>query len=143
MHGILESMIKRLFAFVLALAVVSAPFALEVCQLTCESKGMQSSMPHGGEGHAAHHHASADRAACHEHIGTPQHLWPVNGPCDHGTASTPSVVAARNTDTTVSLLATLPSIDSIAIVATGDGIFVRESAWSQRLTTPRAIPLRV
>jgi len=136
-------MIKRLFAFVLALAVVSAPVALEVCQLTCESKGMPPSMPHGGEGHAAHHHASADRTACHQHIGTPQHLCPVKGLCDHDTESMASLVAARTSDTAVSLLATVPSIDSITLVATIDGISVHESAWSRHLATPGANPLRV
>jgi hypothetical protein len=136
-------MIKHLLVLVVALVVVSAPVALEVCQLTCESKGMQPSMPHGAEGHAAHHHMPADHAARHEHSGTPQQLSPVNGLCDHGTESTPSLVAARNSDTAVSLLATVPSVDSIGLVPTRDDISVRESAWSQRLATPLAIPLRV
>jgi len=136
-------MIKRLFALVVALAVVSAPVALEVCQVTCESKGMQPSMPHGAHDHVAHHHTPADHAACHEHGGTPHHLSPVSGLCDHGTESTPSLVAARNTDTAVSLLATLPSIDSSGLVATADRISVRESAWSQPLARPLAVPLRV
>ena len=136
-------MIERLFALVVALAVVSAPVALEVCQITCESKGMQPSMAHGADGHAAHQHTPADHAACHEHSGTPQHLSPVNGLCDHGTESTRSLVAARNTDIGVSLLATVPSIDSISLVATRDGLSARESAWSGRLGTPLAIPLRV
>jgi len=136
-------MIKRLFALVVALAVVSAPVALEVCQITCESKGMQPSMSHGIAEHAAHHHMPADHAACHEHSGTPQHLSPLNGLCDHGTESTPSLAPARNSDTAVSLLATVPSIDSIGLVPTRDGISARESAWSGRLGTPLPIALRV
>jgi hypothetical protein len=126
-----------------ALSVVSAPVALEVCQITCESKGMSPSMPHALEGHAAHHHAPADHAACHEHRGTPQEPSPANGLCDHGTESVPSLVAAKNPDTPFTLLATVPSIDSIALVPARDSISVRESAWSDRLGTPLAIPLRV
>lgn len=136
-------MVKRLFAFVAALSIVSAPIALEVCQITCESTGMSPSMPHALEGHAAHHHAPADHAACHEHRGAPQELSPVNGLCDHGTESAPSLVAAKNWDTPSTLLATVPSIDSIRLVPTRDGLSVRESAWSDRLGTPLAVPLRV
>jgi hypothetical protein len=136
-------MMKRLFALVVALAVVSAPVALEVCQLTCESKGMQPSMPHGALAHVAHHHTPADHAACHEHGGTAHQLSPVNGLCDHSTESIPSLVAARNTDTAVSLLATVPLIDTCGLVATADRISARESAWSQPLARPLAIPLRV
>jgi hypothetical protein len=142
-RGILDPMMNRLFALVVALAVVSAPVALEVCQLTCESKGMQPSMPHGEQDHVAHHHAPTEHAACHEHGGTTHQLFPVNGLCDHSTASTPSLVAARNNDTAVSLLATVPSIDSFGLVARGDRISVRESARSQPLARPLAIPLRV
>ena len=136
-------MVKRLFALAVALSVVSAPVALEVCQITCESKGMSPSMPHALEGHAAHHNAPADHAACHEHRGAPQELSPVNGLCDHGTESVPSLVAAKSPDTPLTLLATVPSIDSIGLVPARDGISVRESAWSDRLGTLLAIPLRV
>jgi Ni/Co efflux regulator RcnB len=136
-------MMKRLFALVVAVAVVSAPVALEVCQLTCESKAMQPSMPHGAQDHVAHHHTPADHAACHEHGGTTHQLSPVNGFCDHSTESTPSLVAARNTDTGVSLLATVPSIGSFGLVVMADRISVRESAWSRPLATPLAVPLRV
>jgi hypothetical protein len=136
-------MVKRVFALVVALAVVSVPVALEVCQVTCESKGMPPSMPRAPEGYAAHHHTPADHAACHEHSGSPEQLFPVNSLCDHGTESTPSFVAARNSDTAVSLLATVPSIHPISLVSTGDRICARESAWSTRLGIPIAIPLRV
>jgi hypothetical protein len=136
-------MMKRLFALVVALAVVSAPVALEICQVTCESKGMQPSMPHGAQDHVAHHHTPVDHVACHEHSGSPHRLSPVDGLCDPSTESTPSLVAARNTDTAVSLLATVPPIDSFDLVATADRVSVRESAWSQPLPRPLAVPLRV
>jgi hypothetical protein len=136
-------MINRLLALVVALAVVSAPVALEVCQITCDSKALQPSMSHAADGHAAHHHTPADHASCHEHNGARQQLSPVNGLCDHGTEATPSLVAARSSYTGVSLLAAVPSIDSITLVRTRDFVSVRESAWSERLGIPLAIPLRV
>ena len=136
-------MIKRSLALVVALAVVSAPVALEVCQITCESKGVQPSMSHAPDGHAAHHHTPAARASCYEHSGTPQQLSPVNGLCDHGTEARPSLVATGSSDTGVSLLSAVPSIDSITLVRTRNFICVRESAWSDRLGIPLAIPLRV
>ena len=142
MRGILDSMLKRLFALVVAVAVMSAPVALEVCQLTCESKGMQPSMPHGAQDHVVRHHMPADHAACHEHSGR-QQMSPANGLCDHGADATPSLVAARNFDTTVSLLAALPSLDSIRLVPTRDVISVRDASRSDRLEIPLAVPLRV
>jgi hypothetical protein len=135
-------MINRLLALVVALAVVSAPVALEVCQITCESKATQPLMSHA-DGHAAHHHTPADHASCDEDTGAPQQLSPVHGPCDHSGEAMPSLVAARSPDTGVSLLAAVPSIDSFTLVRTRDFVSVRESAWSDRLGTPLAIPLRV
>ena len=143
MRGILDPMMKRLFALVVALAVVSAPVALEVCQITCASKGIQPSMPHAAEGHAAHHHVPAHHGSCHEQRGTTHQLSPLSGPCDHGADATPSLVAARNSNRGVSLLAAVPPIDSIRLVPTRELISVRESAWSDRLGIPLAVPLRV
>jgi hypothetical protein len=135
-------MINRLLALMVALAVVGAPVALEVCQITCESKATQPSMSHADR-HAAHDHTPADHASCHEHSGPRQQLSPVNGLCDHGTETTPSLVAARSSYTGVSLLAAVPSIDFITLVRARDFVSVRESAWSDRLGIPLAIPLRV
>ena len=136
-------MMKRTFALLVALAVVSAPVALEVCHLTCESKGMQPLMPHGAHDHVAHHHTRADHASCHEANGAPSELSPVNGLCDNGTDATPSLVAARSSETGASLLGAVPSIDSITLVRTHTFISVRESAWPDRLGIPLAVPLRV
>jgi hypothetical protein len=136
-------MIKRLLALVVALAVVSAPVALEVCQITCESMGTQPSMSHAANSHAAHHHTPAECASSDEHSGAPQQLSQVNGQCDHGTEPRSSLVAARSSDTGVSLLAAVPSVDSITLVRTRDFICVRESAWSDRPGIPLATPLRV
>lgn len=134
-------MVKRLFAVVVALAVVSAPVALDVCQITCESKAMALSMRHA-DSHAGHHHMPADHAACHEHGGAPQ-LSPSSVPCDHGVEATPSLVAAKSADAAVSLLAVLPLNRSIGFVATRDFLSHRESLWSDRVAVPLVIPLRV
>jgi hypothetical protein len=135
-------MTNRLVALVVALVVGSAPVALEVCQITCES-GMESSMSHAAERHAAHQHLPASRAACHEHGEAPQQMCPLDGPCDHGAEATPSLLAARSFDTAVSLVAALPSIDTISLVPRGNFVSVGQAASSDRLEIPLAIPLRV
>jgi hypothetical protein len=124
-----------------AVAVVSAPVALEVCQIACESKAMTQSMPHG-ESHAGHHHVPAEHSARHEHSGPPQ-LSPASVPCDHGTEATPSLVTAKDSDAAVSLLAVLLLDRSIATVETGNLVSVRQSTRADRLVVPLAIPLRV
>ena len=143
MQGILESMIQRLFALVVALAIVSAPVALALCQITCESKGVLPSMAHRADGHAAHHQAPAKQASCHEVSGARSQLSPVNGWCDHSVDAAPSLVAARHDDTGGSLLAAVPSVDSIALIRQNTFIAAPESARSDRLAIPRAVPLRV
>ena len=134
---------KRLFALVLALGLVSAPVALEVCQITCESKGVHSSTSHASEGHTAHHHVPAGQAACHEHGEAPQQLSPLDGPCAHGAETTPSIVVGRTFDPALSVLAALPTIDSMSLVPTRDSVSLRESAWLDRLARTIAVPLRV
>jgi hypothetical protein len=140
--GILDPVVKRLLALMVALAVISGPVAMEVCQITCESKAAQPSTPRAGEGHA-HRHMPAGHAACHEHGGAPQQLSPLDGPCDHGAEVAPGLVAARNFDTAVSLLAALTTVDSISFVSTHDFLFVRQPAWLDRLEIPLAVPLRL
>jgi hypothetical protein len=141
--GILDPVVKRLLALMVALAVVSGPVALAVCQITCESKAAQPLRSHAADGHAAHHHMPTGHAACPEHAETQSQLSPVEGPCDHGAETPPSLVAARNVDTAVSLVATLPTVDSIRFVPTHDFLFVRQPAWLDRLAIPLAAPLRV
>jgi hypothetical protein len=142
MRATLDPMRKRLFALAVALAVVSAPVALEVCQITCDWKGMPPSMLHSAEANTAHHDIPPGHAGCHER-GRAQRLSPANGRCDHGTEATPSLAAARNSDTSISLLATIPASGSILLGAARDVISVRESVWSVRLEIPLAIPIRV
>src|SRR4051794_32734175 len=125
-----------------ALAVVSSPVALQVCQITCESRATQPLKSHAADGHAAHHHMPPGHAAP-EHAETQSQLSPVQGPCDHGAEATRSLVAARNFDTAVSLVATLPTIDPVSFVSTHDSLCARQPAWSDRLEIPLAIPLRV
>ena len=109
----------------LALGVASAPVALEVCQIACESTAMP-----------------AGHASCHEHGGAPR-LSPATVPCAHSMEATPSLVAAKNSDGAVSLPAVMPSVPSIATRAAHDAAPVRQLAWSHPLAVPLAIPLRV
>ena len=133
-------MTKRLFALVVALAVVSAPIALEVCQVRCESKGMDPSTSHAADGHD---HTLADHPSCHEHSSVAPRLSPGSIPCDHGTDATPSLVAAKNSDAVGSLISVVPVSHFITTVETRAFLSVRESAWPDRLVIPLAIPLRV
>jgi hypothetical protein len=127
---------RRLFGLVLALAVVSAPLALEACQITCES----NATPPAGRP-AVHDHTPADHPSCHERVGTPQQLSTGSVPCDHGTAATPGLVAAKHSDTAVALPVVVPVRHA---VATGESrVSVYRSLSSDRLALPLAIPLRV
>ena len=133
---------KRLFTLVVALAVVSAPVALEICQIECDWKAMEPSMSHV-DARVAHHHMPADRASCHEHPSTGLQVTPAGIPCDHGVEATPSLVAAKRADAPVSLLAVLPLSQAIGIVTTRNFVSVRQSGSSDRLAVPLVIPLRV
>lgn len=141
MHAILDRMVKRLFALVVALAMVSAPVALEVCQMTCESKAMAPSMPRA-ESHAGRHHIPAGHASCDEHVGAPE-LSPSSVACDHGLEAMPSLVAAKIGDAAVSLLGVLPFGRAIGTVATRDFVSKRQSFWPDRLGVPLVVPRRV
>jgi hypothetical protein len=132
---------KRLFALVVALAVVSGPASLAVCQMTCASTAMLSSMLHA-ERRAGHDQMPAHHASCHEHGGAPR-LSPGNVPCDHGIQGTPSLVAARDSADSVSSLAVVPLRQSNARSEARGFVSVQESTWSDRLAIPLAVPLRV
>ena len=142
MRAILKSMIKRLFALLVALTVVSAPVALEVCQITCESEVMLPSMSQAAS-HVGHGHMPADHASCHEHHSTGPQLSPTSIPCDHGVQGTPSLVAGKDSDNAVSSPAVVPVSYSFAPVETGDAGSLRDSAWADRFAIPLVIPLRV
>jgi len=133
---------KRLFALAVALAVVSAPVALEVCQITCDSKAMPLSMSHA-DGQVTHHQMPAKHASCHEHHSTGPQLSPTSIPCGRGVQGTPSLVAAKDSDTAVSSPAVEPVSYSFAPVETGDTGSLRNSAWADRFAIPLLIPLRL
>ena len=135
-------MTKRLLAFVAALAVVSAPVALEVCRITCDSKVMKPSVS-DADGQATHHHVPAEDASCHEHHSAGPQLSPSGIPCDHGVQGTPSLVAAKASDTALSSSAVVPVTYSFASDETGDTRSLCGSASGDRLAVPLAIPLRV
>jgi hypothetical protein len=135
-------MTKRLLAFVAALAVLSAPVALEVCRITCDSKVMPPSMS-DADGQPTHHDVPAKDASCHEPPSTGPQLSPSGIPCDHGVQGTPSLVAAKGSDTAVSSPAVVPVSHSSESLETGDTGSLGGSAWADRLAVPLAIPLRV
>jgi hypothetical protein len=143
MRCILDLMVARLLVLVVALAVVSAPVALEVCQVTCESKAMEPSVAHGAEGRAGHHHMPADHASCHEQAGRVHQMSPANVPCHHGTEATPTIVAAKNCDAVLSMVAVLPLRYSIVPVETRELGSVRDSAPTACLAVPLTTPIRV
>jgi hypothetical protein len=126
-----------------ALAVVSAPIALEVCQVRCESKGVGPSTSRAADAHAGHHHMPADHASCHEHGGAVQQVSPGSVPCDHDTEATPSLAAAKNSDAATSLVSVVAVSYFPTTIETRAFVSPRESAWPDRLVIPLAIPLRV
>jgi hypothetical protein len=84
-----------------------------------------------------------DHALCHEHSGTPTQLSTGSNPCDHGIEETPSLVAAKNSNTAIALSALVPARHVIATGETRNLVCVHRSSSSDRLTVPLAIPLRV
>jgi hypothetical protein len=134
-------MVKRLVALLVALGVVSAPVALELCQIACDSKATAPSTPHA-ESHAGHHHMATDHASCHEQAGALQ-LSPGSVPCDHGGQATPGLVAAKSADAAVARLAVLPLSQTMGIGAARDVVSARQSAWPDHLGVPPVVPLRV
>lgn len=134
-------MTKRLLALLVALAVVSAPVALEVCQMTCNSKAMQPSMSHA-DGQVTHQHMPADHASCREHHSTGPQLSATSIPCDHGVQGRPSLVAGKHSEAAVSVPAVVP-VYSFAPVETGGSGSLRDSARADRFAIPLVIPLRL
>jgi len=134
-------MTKRFFTLLVALAITSAPVALEICQISCESNGLErSSISHVVDVHAGHH--GHPMPAGHEHRGTQKQLSPASSLCDHDAQASPSLAAARNFNTFASILATAPATDTVERVRTGDLVLVSSSP-SDRLGIPLATPLRV
>ena len=135
-------MVKRLFSLVVALAIVGAPVALEVCQFVCASTLVH---PTGAlDTHEAHHHhATAADKGGHEPPAA-HHLSPHAPPCDHDAEATvPSVTAARASDGVSLYAAAVPPIAGVLFAAAATLVPTRQSALPGRLEIRLAIPLRI
>src|SRR4051812_14086248 len=86
----LEMVARRLIPLIVVLALAFAPVALEVCEASCQSRGMQTTAP--GSAPHVHSHAAAQASAMpaghvHDH-GTGTHARVVmaahSHPCEHG-----------------------------------------------------------
>src|SRR5215831_15747985 len=77
-------MMKRLAALLIALVVVAAPVAVEVCQITCAFGPMQWHALQASHAHASHHHSETAQPSCHETHRAGQVVSPGAAPCDHG-----------------------------------------------------------
>jgi hypothetical protein len=99
LHGILDPMMKRLAALLIALAVGAAPVALEVCQLTCASHSTHSHVAHTADAHALHHGA-ASQPSCHQAGHAAAHtLSPGSAHCDHDDGAIASSLVTTRHDT--------------------------------------------
>src|SRR5262245_37284270 len=99
--GILAVMFRRSgLAWLIALAVASAPIALEVCRIACESTHARQSAAH----------ATAHQPPCHESGGTSPQVSAHSRACDHSEeTATAGITVARPSDTVVLLAVAVPT----------------------------------
>jgi hypothetical protein len=136
-------MVKRLFALVIALAIASAPAALEACQIGCASISVHQMAAH--DAHLDHqHHGAAGGGLCHEPSATHQHLSSQAPPCEHdGKATVVSVTAARPSDGALLYAAAAPSIADVVFASALTVVPTSHSPLPDRLGIRLASPLRV
>lgn len=121
-------------ALLIALAVASAPVALEVCRIACESTR------HPPLAHATHH------PGCHESGTASPHLSAHAHPCEHGDEpTTPGVAAARHSDNAATLLAVaVPAHDALTVVVRMSALTTAGlSSLPGRAGIALATPLRI
>ena len=99
MHGILDPMMKRLAALLIALAVGAAPVAVEIRQLTCASRPMHSHAMQAAGAHAMHHGGNASQPSCHETRKAAHTVSPDSAPCDHNDVVIASSLVTTRPDT--------------------------------------------
>ena len=99
LHGILDSMRKRLAALLIALAIGAAPLALEVCQLTCALDSMHSDVAQPGGAHVMHPGGDGSEPWCHEAGEAAHTLSRGSAPCDHHDPAIASSLVTTRPDT--------------------------------------------
>lgn len=132
--GILRSMLRRgRLALLLALAVGSAPVALEVCRIACESMQMHPIVAHTTAHHSSCHESGtgAPTASVHAHT------------CHHGSETTPGIAVARPSDHATPLAAGLPATHTAAFVGRSARPSEGPSLLPALAAVRLAIPLRI
>jgi hypothetical protein len=142
MHAILGSMMKRLFALVVAVLTGGAPVALEICQITCESK-----VAHTSRGHDAHsgagHHLPATNGSSHEPPAVP-HLSGTHS-CDHDRIGAgPGLAVSRDSDSgPMPVAVRVPGTDDTASVRPAMIVRAAQLAMPGRSEVRLSLPLRI
>jgi hypothetical protein len=133
-------MVKRLFALVIALAIASAPAALEACQIACASISV-----HRMAAHLDHqHHGAAGGGSCHDPRATSHHLSSQAPPCGHdGEATVVSVTAPRPSNGASLHAAAAPPIANVVFASALTFVPTGQSPLTDRLGLRIASPLRV
>jgi hypothetical protein len=85
-RAILNLMIRRVAALLIALVVAAAPIALEACQITCASSSTPSRGMQPSDAHPMHHDGDPPRRSCHETGKSAHTLSPGSPPCEHNDA---------------------------------------------------------
>jgi hypothetical protein len=135
-------MLRRLFAFVVALVVAAAPVALEACQAICASSVAHSAAPHSAISHASHDGGRS----CHAHAVNGLQVSHAPQRCDHGADDqSPALNVVEQRSSIAAALAVLPvsgiSIDEWVPTLT---FWLTLSLQRAVPTTVRpAIPLRI
>jgi hypothetical protein len=143
MHVILIVMVKRLFSLVVALVIGGAPAALEVCQITCESKVAHPARASAAHEDADHHHDNASHGSRRETPPAP-HLLQTH-PCDHDRAvAEPGVAAGRDSDRVPMPVAVrVPGTDDLAPVRPATLVHAARLTLSGCPEVRFSLPLRI
>lgn len=142
LHGILDPMMKRLAALLIALAVGAAPVALEVCQLTCASAPTPADVAHTADADAVHH-GGASQPSCHQAGNGAHTLSQRSAPCDHDDGAIASSPVTTRPDTVAAAPVHIVGIDLANPVAAGRADRGRVVLAVTRLELRLASPLRI
>ena len=99
---ILNLMMKRVAALLIALVVAVAPIALEACRITCASSSTPSRAMQVAPVHPMHHGSDPPRPSCHETGKPADTVSPGSPPCEHTDAVISSSVVTTRPETIAS-----------------------------------------